>query len=94
MTTPHLIQFDLVFVREVQRGQEEVDVFALQPSSVDVLGHDLADKVFARPGPAVQGEGEGLLGVRVVDEARDGFLDDFLGQVLPEELLVQGQLEG
>lgn len=83
-----------MLVREMQRRKKEVHKFALEPSWVEVLGDDLADKVFPRPGPAVQREDQRLLRAGVVDEAGQRLQDDPLGQVLAEEPLVQGLLQG
>lgn len=51
---PHLIGLDLVVVREVQGGQEEMDELAAQAGRVDVLRQDLAEEVLAGAGPAME----------------------------------------
>lgn len=67
---PCLIQGDIRDVWEVQRGHKQVDIVTAQTTLVDILGDDLADKIFASACPPVQGEGERFLRLRVADEAR------------------------
>lgn len=76
-------------MRKMQSGDEVVDISAVEASFVDALGNDLADKVLARARPTMQGEGQRLLRIRIVQKARDGFHNHLLHQVLPKELLVQ-----
>lgn len=71
-----------------------MDVFTLQTLFINAFGDYLTDKVFACSGPAVQGEGERLFGVFVVEEALHGLHDHLAHQVLPEELSVQVLLQG
>lgn len=73
----------------MQSGDELVDILAVEAALVDVLGYYLADEVFPRAGPAMQGQGQRLLWVGVVQESGDGFHDHPLHQVLAEELPVQ-----
>lgn len=89
----HLVKLNLMIMREMKCGEEKVHKFTLQASFVEVLGDNLADEVLASACPAVQREGQGLLRVRVVDEASQGFQDHFFGQVLPKEFGVQTEPE-
>lgn len=88
-----LVHFDVLFMGKVERGHEEVHEIAPEASGVQVVGHDLADKVLAGAGPAVQRQGQRFLGVFVVLEAAQRLENYFRGQMLSEQLL-QVQLEG
>lgn len=94
MGCPCLVQFYLVLVREMQSWHKQVDEVTLQAFGVKVFGHDLADIILARASPAVQRERQWLLGVFVVLKARQRLHDHLRGQMLPEQLLFQVQLEG
>lgn len=89
MGCTHLVELQLLRVREVQGGQEEMHELAAQPGGVDVAGQQLAEEILPRAGPAVQRQGQRLLGAGVVAEARHCPQHHLLGQVLPEQPLVQ-----
>lgn len=71
---------------KVERGDEQTDTLALHPVTVQVIGDDPGHKVLAGAGPAMQGQGQRLVGLRVVDKTLDGFQNHRLSQVLPVEL--------
>lgn len=82
----HLVRVHQPGVREVERGDEEPDTLALHPVPVKVVGDDPGHKVLARARPAMEGECQWLVGLRVVDETLDGFQNHRLDQVLSVEL--------
>lgn len=82
----HLVRVHQPGVREVERGDEQTDTLALHPVPVQVISNDPGHKVLACAGPAVEGERQGLVGLRVVDETLDGFQNHGLSQMLPVEL--------
>lgn len=84
--TSHLIGVHQPGVREVERGDEEPDALALHAVTIQVVGDHPGHEVLARAGPAVEGEGQRLVGLGVVDKALDGFQDHRLSQVLSMEL--------
>lgn len=76
-------------MREVERGDEEPDALALHPVAVQVVRYHSGHKVLARARPAVEGQGQWLVGLWVVDKTLDGFQDHRLSQVLPVELRLE-----
>lgn len=76
-------------MREVKRGNEEPDTLALHPVTIQVVCNHSGHKVLARARPAVEGQGQWLVGLWVVDKTLDGFQDHRLSQVLPVELCLE-----
>lgn len=62
-------------VREVKRGNEEPDTLALHPVAIQVVCDHSGHKVLARARPAVERQGQWLVGLWVVDKTLDGFQD-------------------
>lgn len=71
---------------EVERGDEEPDTLTLHPVAIQVVCDHSGHKVLAGARPAVEGQGQRLVGLGVVDKTLDGFQDHRLSQVLPVEL--------
>lgn len=74
---------------EVERGDEEPDTLALHPITIEVICDHPGYKVFASAGPAVEGQGQWLVGLWVVDKTLDGFQHHRLSQVLPMKLCLK-----
>lgn len=87
--TSHLIGVHQPGVWEVERGDEEPDALALHAVTIQVVRNHSGHEILARPGPAVEGQGQWLVGLRVVDKTLDGFQDHSLSQVLPMELRLE-----
>lgn len=87
--TSHLIGIHQPGVREVERGDEEPHALALHPVPIQVVCDHSGHEVLARPRPAVEGQGQWLVGLWVVDKTLDGFQDHRLSQVLPVELRLE-----
>lgn len=85
----HLVGVHQPGVREVERGDEEPDTLALHPVAIQVVCDHSGHEVLARARPAVEGQGQWLVGLGVVDETLDGFQDHRLRQVLPVELRLE-----
>lgn len=81
-------------MREVQGRDEQVDKVTLQAFWVEVLSHNLADKILARASPAVHGQSQCFLGIFIVLEAGQCLENHFGGEVLSKQLCLQVQLEG
>ncbi len=82
----YLVRVHQSGVWEMERGDEQSDTLALHPVTIKVVGDDPGHKVLAGAGPAVEGERQRLVGLRVVDKTLDGFQNHRLSQVLPVEL--------
>lgn len=78
----------------MQSGHKLMDVFAVQARLVNVLDNDFTGVVLACARPAMQREGERLFGVRIAQEAGDGFDNHLLREVLAEQPLLQILLQG
>lgn len=76
-------------MREVEGGDEQANALALYPLPVQVISYDPGHKVFAGARPAMEGEGERLVGLWVVNKALDGLQHHTLNQVLAVELQLQ-----
>lgn len=71
---------------EVEWGNEQTDAFALYTIPVQVVRYYPGHKVLACPRPAVKGQSQWFVGLRVFDESLNRFQNHRLGQVLPVEL--------
>lgn len=89
LCTSHLIGVHQPGVWEVERGDEEPDALALHPVAIQVVRYHSGHKVLACSRPAVEGQGQWLVGLWVVDKTLDGFQDHRLSQVLPVELRLE-----
>lgn len=76
-------------MRKMQSGDKVMDISAVESSFIDALCNDLADKVLARACPTVQGEGQRLLWICVIQKASDSFHNHLFHKMLSKELLVQ-----
>lgn len=72
----------------MEGGDEQPHTLALHPITIEVVCHYSGHKVLSSAGPAMEGEGEGLIGVWVFYKALHGFQNHCLGQVLPMKLLL------
>lgn len=86
LRTTHLVRVHQSGVWEVERGDEQSDTLTLHPFTIQVICDDPGHKVLAGAGPAVEGEGQWLVGLWVVDKTLDGFQNHRLNQVLPVQL--------
>ena len=86
----HLVRVHQSGVWEVERGNEQPHTLALDPVTIQVISNDPGHEVSCLARPAVEGEGERLVGLWVVDKTLDGFQDHGLSQVLPVEASSEG----
>ena len=84
----HLVRLHQSGVWEVEGGDKQSHTFALHPVAVQVISYYPGHKVLPCTGPTMEGEGQGLVRLWVVNEALDSLQDHGLGQVLPMELLL------
>lgn len=80
-------------VGEVEERDEHPDTFTPQPIPVQVSSHHAGHKVLPCAGPAVEGEDQSLLWLWALQEPSHCPDDNFFGQVLPVELLVEIQFQ-
>lgn len=80
-------------VGEVEERNEHPDTFTLQPVPVQVSSHHAGHKVLACARPAMEGEDQSLLRLRALQEPSHRLYDNFFGQVLPVEMLMEVQFE-
>lgn len=73
LCTLYLVRVHQPRVWKVERRDEQTHTLALHPVTVQVIGNDSSHKVLACTRPAMEGEGEGLVGLGVVDKPLDGF---------------------
>ena len=78
-------------VGEVEERNEHPDTFTLQPIPVQVSSHHAGHKVFACARPAMEGENQSLLRLRALQEPSHCLDNNFFGQVLPMEMLMEVQ---
>lgn len=89
LCTSYLVCVHQSGVWEVERGDEQSDTLTLHPFAIQVICDDPGHKVLAGAGPAVEGEGQRLVGLWVVDKTLDGFQNHRLNQVLPVKLCLK-----
>lgn len=89
----YLVVANTMCMGKMQSGHKLMDIIAVQASFIDTLGNYFTDKVFASTSPSMQGEGERLFGVCIVQEANHSFHNHLLHEVLAKQFLVQILLE-
>lgn len=74
---------------EVEWRNEQTYTLTLHPVTIQVICNYSSHKVLAGAGPAVEGEGEWLVGLWVVNQTLDSFQNHRLSQVLPVKLYLK-----
>lgn len=64
---------------EMEGSDEQAYTLTLHPITVQIVCHYSSHKVLSSARPAMEGEGEGLIGVWVFDEALHSFQNHGLG---------------
>lgn len=85
----HLVHVHQLGMWEVERGNEQAHTFTLHSVPVQVVRNKPGHKVLASPRPAMEGQSQGLVWIRVANEALYCFQNNRLGQVLPMKLLLK-----
>lgn len=77
----------------MQRGDELVDKGAAHGGAVQMISQHGADQRLSRPGGAVEGQHQGLLGAFIAKELCHFLCYDVLSQMLPVDVLVEIPLQ-
>lgn len=85
----YLVRVHQSGMREVEWSNEQTYTLTLHPVTIQVISNDSGNKVLAGARPAMEGEGEGLVGLWVVNKTLDGFHNHRLSQVLPVKLCLK-----